>query len=99
MTTISLKNNELIDDFNGLGIRLGSENADQTMEHLLYHDKISQNMSMRTLERLGKLTRPDETWDDLINRVLDEREEDQKKIKELEERVNYYKGDNADEEE
>lgn len=84
---ISLKDKTLRDEFNILGIRLGSENADKTMEYLLYQDKISQNMSMSSLERLGKLTRTNETWDDLINRILDEREDANKKIRELEEKL------------
>ncbi len=60
---------------------------DETLNYLLYHDKISQNMSMSSLERLGKLTRTNETWDDLINRILDEREEADKKIRELENKI------------
>jgi len=56
------------------------KSLDETLNYLLYHDKISQNMSMSSLERLGKLTRTNETWDELINRILDERDDMQKEL-------------------
>jgi hypothetical protein len=71
-------------ELNIIKARRKDKSLDETLNYLLYHDKISQNMSMSSLERLGKLTRANETWDDLINRILDERDEANRKIRELE---------------
>ena len=57
------------------------------IDYINYHDTISKNFSMSSLERLGKLTKTNETYDDLITRILDEREEADKRIRELEEKI------------
>jgi hypothetical protein len=81
---IGLKDKKLHNEFMIFGRTIESKNVDDTIEYLLYHETLSKSFTMDGLKRLCKYSRVNETYDELLKRVLDEYDELKEEKKELE---------------